>query len=578
MRSFLKFIQFIFYISLIAVIVYFGVRYINYYKVTFVIEDTARTKLVKKGEVLKELEEPEKDGYTFLYWMEDYTIIDDDYEVKYDVVLNAVFEKSTEIESYYVTFDSDGGTDIESQMVNEGDTIVEPSVPQKPGYVFKEWQLNGALYDFNTPIDNDIELKATYISNSAKSYVVTFNTYGGSKIANKYVNENNTIKKPTDPVRNGYIFKEWQLNGKKYDFNTKIRNNITLDAVYTIDSREIYTVEFDTKGGNNIKTQMVRSGEKVVIPSNPVKNGYKFSNWIYNNKVYNFDTKVSSNMTLEAVYVKKETKAQYINKKIREYNSNTLKYWIEDKGTYAVTHIWVKDAYNQLKTGIKEPFPQLGLSTSIMSYVSKAKKYTNKEMIGINASGIVSDNFNAAAARAMPNWKNSSKSSVVVVDGIVKRNFTNLDIPQISAITYGLKKNGYLDYYRLNTYKDIPKNVSNFNKMIKDGVKYNFAFSPVLIHNGVINKNLKHDNNIRQALGQIDRNNFIIITTTTTNRSKGLSYASLATIMKDLKCVEAFNLDGGGSASLIYKPKGSNSVKTVLNTSRAVADIVYFVE
>ena len=578
MRSFLKFIQFIFYISLIAVIVYFGVRYINYYKVTFVIEDTARTKLVKKGEVLKELEEPEKEGYTFLYWMEDYTIIDDDYEVKYDVVLNAVFEKSTEIESYYVTFDSDGGTDIESQMVNEGDIAIEPNVPQKPGYIFKEWQLNGTLYDFNTPIDNDIELKATYISNSSKSYVVTFNTYGGSKIANKYVNENNTIKKPTDPVRNGYIFKEWQLNGKKYDFNTKIRSNITLDAVYTIDNREIYTIEFDTKGGNNIKTQMVRSGEKVVVPSNPVKNGYKFSNWIYNNKIYNFDTKVSSNMTLEAVYVKKETKPQYINKKIREYSSDTLRYWIEDKGTYAITHIWVKDAYNQFKTGIKEPFPQLGVSTSIMNYVSKTKNYTNKEMIGINASGIVSDNFNAAAAKAMPNWKNSSKSSVVVVDGIVKRNFTSLNIPQVSAITYGLKKNGYLDYYRLNTYNDIPKNVANFNKMINDGVKYNFAFSPVLIHNGVINKNLKHDNNIRQALGQIDKNNFIIITTTTSNRSKGLSYASLATIMKDLKCIEAFNLDGGGSASLIYKPKGSNSVKTVLNTSRTVADIVYFVE
>ena len=578
MRSFLKFIQFIFYISLIAVIVYFCIRYINYYKVTFVIEDTARTKLVKKGEVLKELEEPEKEGYTFLYWMEDYTIIDDDYEVKYDVVLNAVFEKSTEIESYYVTFDSDGGTDIESQMVNEGDIAIEPNVPQKPGYIFKEWQLNGTLYDFNTPIDNDIELKATYISNSSKSYVVTFNTYGGSKIANKYVNENNTIKKPTDPVRNGYIFKEWQLNGKKYDFNTKIRSNITLDAVYTIDNREIYTIEFDTKGGNNIKTQMVRSGEKVVVPSNPVKNGYKFSNWIYNNKIYNFDTKVSSNMTLEAVYVKKETKPQYINKKIREYSSDTLRYWIEDKGTYAITHIWVKDAYNQFKTGIKEPFPQLGVSTSIMNYVSKTKNYTNKEMIGINASGIVSDNFNAAAAKAMPNWKNSSKSSVVVVDGIVKRNFTSLNIPQVSAITYGLKKNGYLDYYRLNTYNDIPKNVANFNKMINDGVKYNFAFSPVLIHNGVINKNLKHDNNIRQALGQIDKNNFIIITTTTSNRSKGLSYASLATIMKDLKCIEAFNLDGGGSASLIYKPKGSNSVKTVLNTSRAVADIAYFVE
>ena len=34
----------------------------------------------------------------------------------------------------------------------------------------------------------------------------------------------------------------------------------------------------------------------------------------------------------------------------------------------------------------------------------------------------------------------------------------------------------------------------------------------------------------------------------------------------------------GYASSLIYKPKGSNSVKTVLNTSRAVADIAYFVE
>ena len=384
------------------------------------------------------------------------------------------------------------------------------------------------------------------------------------------------IKKPTNPVKDGYIFKEWQLNGEPFDFNTKITSNITLDAVYTVDNREIYVVKFDTKGGNTINEQYVRSGEKVTIPSNPTKSGYKFSNWVYNNEAYNFNTKVTKNMVLEAVYVKNETNTQTTI--IRKYDSDTLKYWIENKGTYAITHIWVKNAYNQFKVGIKEPFPQLATSNSIMNYVSKANNYTNKEIIGSNASGIVSDYFNAETARAMPAWKNSSKSSVVLINGVIKRNFTNLEIPKINAITYGLKKDGYLNYYRINNYNNVSKNVTNFNRLISDGVKYTFAFAPVLIHNGQISSSLAHDNNIRQALGQIDLHNFVLITTTTTNRSKGLSYSSLATIMKELNCVEAYNLDGGGSASLIYKPKGSTTSKSVLYTSRAVSDIIYFVE
>ena len=581
MRSFLKFIQFIFYVSIIAVIVFFCVRYLNYYKVTYVIEDTAYDKLVKKGEILKELETPEKEGYTFLYWMEDNTIIDDEYEVKYDVVLIAVFEKKLDVESYYVTFDSNGGSTVDGQSINEGDLAFEPSIPIKDGYIFKEWQLDGKTYNFDKPIYDNIVLKASYISanNNNKTYVVTFNTFGGNKIANKHVNANSKIEKPANPIREGYIFKEWRLNGKAFDFNSEITSNITLDAIYNIDNREIYTINFNTKGGSAVKEQLVRSGDKVTIPKAPIKSGYKFSNWIYNNKMYNFNTKVTGNMVLEAVYVKNENNVQSNTKILREYNSDTLKYWIENKGTYAITHIWVKDAYNQFKTGIKEPFPQLGLSNSIMNYVSKNKNYLNKEMIGINGSGIVSNAFFVKVGKAIPEWKNSSISPAVLVDGEVKRNFTNISIPNIKGIsTYGLKSDGYLNYYTISHYNNISANESEFNKMVNDGVKHTFAFHPVLIHKGIINNNLQHDNNIRQALGQIDLHNFIIITTTTTNRSKGLSFSSLATIMKELKCIEAYNLDGGGSTSLIYKPKGSNTTKSIVYTSRSVADIVYFVE
>ncbi|MBQ1812856.1 MAG: InlB B-repeat-containing protein [Bacilli bacterium] len=578
MRSFLKFVQFIFYISIIAVIVFFSVRYFNYYKVTFVVEDTAYDKLVKKGDILKELETPEKEGYTFLYWMEDSTIIDDEYEVNYDAVLIAIFEKNLEIETCYVTFDSDGGSTIDGQSINKGTSAIEPTIPTKDGYIFKEWQLDGEKYDFNKPIDSNIVLKASYVKKNTKAYVVTFNTFGGSKIANKYVNADGRVEKPTDPFRDGYIFKEWRLNGKTFDFNSVVTSDITLNAAYGIDNREIYIVRFNTKGGSTVKEQYIRSGDKVTVPKVPTKSGYKFSNWIYNDNIYNFNTPVTSNMTLNSVYVKNTNNTQSANKIIREYKSDTLKYWVENKGTYAITHIWVKDAYNQFKTGVKEPFPQLGVSNSIMNYVSKAKNYKDKEMIGINGSGIVSSAFFANVAKAVPKWKNSSISPAVMVDGEVKRNFTNISFPNLGVYTYGLKKDGYLNYYNLSHYNNITANESEFNRMIKDGVKYTFAFYPVLIHKGIMNKNLQHDNNIRQALGQIDKNNFIIITTTTTNRSKGLSRASLATMMKELGCIEAYNLDGGGSTSLIYKPKGTNTSKSIVYTSRSVADIVYFVE
>ena len=65
-----------------------------------------------------------------------------------------------------VTFDLNGGTDTgdySEQRIASGDLASEPTpAPVKENYVFKEWQLNGAAYSFNTPVTGDIELVAAY--------------------------------------------------------------------------------------------------------------------------------------------------------------------------------------------------------------------------------------------------------------------------------------------------------------------------------------------------------------------------------------------------------------------------------
>ena len=65
-------------------------------------------------------------------------------------------------EIYTVTFDSDGGTSISTQEVEEGNKVSQPNNPTKEGYNFIEWQLNGVKYDFESVVNQDITLKAVW--------------------------------------------------------------------------------------------------------------------------------------------------------------------------------------------------------------------------------------------------------------------------------------------------------------------------------------------------------------------------------------------------------------------------------
>lgn len=67
-----------------------------------------------------------------------------------------------EINYYTVTFDSNGGTNIDSVVVKENDVIIEPSSPEKEGYTFEYWELDGKQYDFNTKVTSEITLIAKW--------------------------------------------------------------------------------------------------------------------------------------------------------------------------------------------------------------------------------------------------------------------------------------------------------------------------------------------------------------------------------------------------------------------------------
>lgn len=247
---------------------------------------------------------------------------------------------------YTITFDSDGGSVVEKQIVKRGEKVNKPTDPTRDGYIFIEWDLGSSIYDFSAKVTRNLILKAIWKEQEGGkvTYVVNFNTDGGNSVSNQIINKDGTITKPQDPVRDGYKFLGWYSNNVLFDFNTPVTTNLELVAKWekakdnsttatttttkkttttttkkndttnttttkktttTTTEAKKYTVTFDSNGGSKVSSKEVTSGSKVSKPSNPTRTGYKFSGWTLNNKAYDFNSKVTSNITLVAKWTAK---------------------------------------------------------------------------------------------------------------------------------------------------------------------------------------------------------------------------------------------------------------------------------
>jgi uncharacterized repeat protein (TIGR02543 family) len=68
-----------------------------------------------------------------------------------------------ENKKYEVSFNSDGGTAVESQEVKKDERATKPTDPTKAKHDFTGWYLDNKEFDFSTPITEDIELTAKWV-------------------------------------------------------------------------------------------------------------------------------------------------------------------------------------------------------------------------------------------------------------------------------------------------------------------------------------------------------------------------------------------------------------------------------
>ena len=148
------------------------------------------------------------------------------------IVLILMFTRKEEPVTYTVTFDTDGGSFISTQTVNEGEKVNKPINPTKKGYIFDEWIYQNKTYDFNLEVTQNLILRAKWVEvkEEVEQYIIKFDTDGGTEIPNQTIGKGNKVQRPVDPTKEGYTFKEWTLNEMTFDFETIVESNLELKA------------------------------------------------------------------------------------------------------------------------------------------------------------------------------------------------------------------------------------------------------------------------------------------------------------------------------------------------------------
>ena len=121
--------------------------------------------------------------------------------------------------TYTITFDTAGGSEIAPITQDYGTVITAPEAPTREGYTFIGW-------DKEIPTTMPAENMTVTAQWEINQYTITFDTAGGSEIAPITQDYGTAITAPADPTREGYTFIGWE----KEIPTTMPAENITLKA------------------------------------------------------------------------------------------------------------------------------------------------------------------------------------------------------------------------------------------------------------------------------------------------------------------------------------------------------------
>lgn len=264
----------------------------NEYVVTFTDKDGAllEEQTVLYGEKPLAVDAPEIVGYTFVEWDKDLSFISENITVK------PVYK----VNKYVVKFFTEDGQLISEQVVSHGEDARAPEAPEKPGYLFLDWD-----HDY-TNVKGDLEMKPIY---EEILYEVKFVDMYGTVIDTQKVKEGEDAVAPNPPYVDFHTFSNWDKDFKN------VKNDITVKAIYT-KTNISYSIN-DVNYWLQILSSKYDIKKTILTPE----------------KIANYNKSITSNYSktevLDVTKVSKVSTKNYVNSMITGY-SNMNRYTVYD--------------------------------------------------------------------------------------------------------------------------------------------------------------------------------------------------------------------------------------------------------
>lgn len=138
--------------------------------------------------------------------------------------------------------------------------------------------------------------------------------------------------------------------------------------------------------------------------------------------------------------------------------------------------------------------------------------------------------------------------------------------------------------YSDGSFEIITEKSVSADSLLANGAQQILSFGPALVMNGAVSVTEDEEvgkaktSNPRTAIGIIDELHYVfVVSDGRTDESEGLSLYELAEFMQSLGTTVAYNLDGGGSSTMVFNGEVINNPTSSGKSikERSVSDIVY---
>lgn len=247
------------------------------------------------------IEDPTKEKFAFDGWFIGETKVSGKYTVTKDVELVA---KWTAL--YNVTFETAGGSPVDSKVnVRAGTKITLPPTTLD-GYDFEWWATEGNTYAIG--VEYEVNSDVIFVAKWAGLCKVVYNTDGGSPVESKTVHDMETIHMPVAPTKDGHRFLGWYTTdennlmqpGDIFNVTDSVTINAKWVAVYTYEYNDGIPADEDP----NYQAPTVDDGYVLTLKAAPVRPGYVFKGWKVGEQLYDAGATytITANVVFEAVW------------------------------------------------------------------------------------------------------------------------------------------------------------------------------------------------------------------------------------------------------------------------------------